>query len=122
MKVTVLGGSAAGGNKGAGCAGFLFHDGNTSLVIDLGPGTLLELRKHVDDRARSAILLSHYRLLHILALGPLNYLLRYTPAGPADTLDVWIPPGTPERFACSSGCFGNGGERCSLAKPFKVQE
>ena len=65
MKLTVLGGSAAGGNTGIGCSGLLVQEADTSLVIDLGPGTLLELRKHVDYRVISAIIISHYHLDHI---------------------------------------------------------
>ena len=50
MIVTVLGGSAAGPNTGAGCAGFLLQEQSTAVVLDLGPDTIGELRKHVDFR------------------------------------------------------------------------
>jgi ribonuclease BN (tRNA processing enzyme) len=122
VKVTVLGGGAAGGNSGQGCAGFLFQESATSLVIDLGPGTLLELRKHVDYRQVSAIVVSHYHLDHILDLGALNYLLRYNPVGLACTVDLWIPPGTRQRFANWTAAFGNEGEDDFLDKAFVVRE
>ena len=77
MNVVVLGGSAAGGTTGAGCAGYLLIEGETRLVVDLGPGTLLELRKHVDFRAIDGIVNSHYHLDHILDVGALRYLGKY---------------------------------------------
>jgi ribonuclease BN (tRNA processing enzyme) len=122
VKLTVLGGSAAGGNTGQGCAGFLIQEGNTSLVIDLGPGTLLELRKHVDYRKLSAIVISHYHVDHILDLGALNYLLRYNPVAPIAGLDLWIPPDTRQRFARWTAAFGNEAEGDFLGKAFTVRE
>ena len=80
MKLTVLGGSAAGPNTGAGCAGFLVSEDDTAIVIDMGPGTVLELRKHVDFRTLDAIVISHYHLDHILDLGAFRYLAMYDPA------------------------------------------
>ena len=35
--VTVLGGSAAGGNTGAGCSGYLIRRPNSTFVLDFGP-------------------------------------------------------------------------------------
>jgi ribonuclease BN (tRNA processing enzyme) len=122
VKVTVLGGSAAGGNTGAGCAGFLFQEGETALVIDLGPGTLLELRKHADYRTLSAIVISHYHLDHILDLGALNYLLQYNPAGTADKIDLWIPPDTRERFDNWTAAFADGNDLRFLDKAFNIRE
>ena len=48
MQVTVLGGAAAGGNTGMGCSGYLFESEGAQVVVDLGPGTMLELRQHCD--------------------------------------------------------------------------
>ena len=80
MRVTVLGGSAAGPSAGAGCSGYLIQDGDSAIVIDLGPGTLIELKKHVDPRRLDGIVLSHVHLDHTLDIGALRYSLKYSPS------------------------------------------
>jgi ribonuclease BN (tRNA processing enzyme) len=107
VNLTVLGGSAAGPNTGMGCAGFLVQHDQSSIVLDLGPDTLLELRKHVDVRDLSAIVISHYHLDHVLDLGALRYLLAYGPATPSRKIDLLIPPGTLALFALWGRTFGH---------------
>ena len=107
MNLTVLGGSAAGPNAGMGCAGFLVQHDQSSIVLDLGPDTLLELRKHVDVRDLGAIVISHYHLDHVLDLGALRYLLAYGPAAPSRKIDLLIPPGSLALFALWGCAFGH---------------
>ena len=68
MKLTVLGGSAASPNVGMGCAGVLLQTDRTRLVLDLGPGTLQELRRHTDFRTLDAVIVSHMHVDHVLDL------------------------------------------------------
>lgn len=93
MKLTVLGGSAAGPNTGAGCSGYLVDSGRVRLVLDLGPGTLPELRRHADFRTLDAIVVSHMHLDHILDLAALRFALAYNPITPPSPLPLWLPPG-----------------------------
>jgi ribonuclease BN (tRNA processing enzyme) len=93
MRLTVLGGSAASPNTGAGCAGFLVQRGDTRLVLDLGPGTLPELRKHADFRALSAVIISHMHVDHMLDLIALRHALAYNPIPAPAPVPVWLPPG-----------------------------
>jgi ribonuclease BN (tRNA processing enzyme) len=93
LELVVLGGSAAGGNTGAGCAGFLLRSNQSSMVLDLGPGTLLELRKHTDFRKLDAVLISHLHIDHMLDVLALRYALMYNPIKPAGRIPLWIAPG-----------------------------
>ena len=70
MNLTVLGGSAASPNAGMGCAGLLVQTDRTRLVLDLGPGTLQELRRHTDFRMPDAVIVSHMHVDHVLDLAP----------------------------------------------------
>ena len=79
MKLTVLGGSAAGPNPGQGCSGYLVGSGMTHVVVDLGPGTFQELRRHVDFRAIDGVVLTHSHLDHFLDVLTLRYALAYNP-------------------------------------------
>ena len=92
MKLTVLGGSAAGPNPGQGCSGYLVESGTTHVVVDLGPGTFPDLRRHVDYRAIDGVVLSHGHLDHMLEVLTLRYALVYNPVPAARQLPLWLPP------------------------------
>jgi ribonuclease BN (tRNA processing enzyme) len=93
MKLTVLGGSAAGPNPGQGCSGYLVESGSTHVVVDLGPGTFPELRRHVDYRAIDGVVISHGHLDHFLDVLTLRYALAYNPVAASQLLPLWLPPG-----------------------------
>lgn len=93
MKLTILGGSAAGTNPGQGCSGALVESAATRLVLDLGPGTLQELRKHTDFRTLSAVVISHMHLDHIGDLLALRFALAYNPIPSPGPIDLLLPPG-----------------------------
>jgi ribonuclease BN (tRNA processing enzyme) len=93
VELVVLGGSAAGGNTGAGCAGYLVRSRQSSIVLDLGPGTLLELRKHTDFRILDAVVISHLHIDHMLDLLALRYALMYNPIKPKGRIPLWMAPG-----------------------------
>jgi ribonuclease BN (tRNA processing enzyme) len=93
MRLTILGGSAAGANPGQGCSGYLVESGATRVVIDLGTGTFPELRRHVDFRSIDAVVLSHLHLDHTLDVLALRYALAYNPVSPGRRLPLWLPPG-----------------------------
>jgi ribonuclease BN (tRNA processing enzyme) len=122
VKVVVLGGSAAGPNTGAGCSGYLIVEEETSVAIDLGPGTLPELRRHVDFKSLSAIVISHYHLDHILDIGALRYLGKYNPKPVERQIPLHVPPGTAARFASWAQVFGDPNEPAFLEDVFSIRE
>ena len=93
MRLTVLGGSAAGPNTGQGCSGYLVETGSTRLVLDLGPCTLPELRRHADFRTLDGIVASHLHVDHVLDLVALRFALAYNPQRPPGPVALWLPPG-----------------------------
>lgn len=92
-KLTVLGGSAAGVGTGQGCSGYLVQTESTTIVLDLGPDTLLELRKHTDFRTLDAIVISHLHMDHVLDLFALRFALAYNPVRPPRPVPLFLPPG-----------------------------
>jgi len=121
--VTVLGGSAAGANSGQGCSGYLVESGDTRLVLDLGPGTFIELRNHTDYRALSAVILSHFHADHVLDVVALRFALAYNPVSASRLLPLWIPPGGSARLAGLAMAFGETGkENEFFPSVFAVQE
>lgn len=93
MRVTVLGGFAGLTSTGAGASGYLIRHGETSIVVDLGPGTLAELRRHVDIRTLDAIIVSHGHLDHVSDIPGLHHVLRYSPTPMPSTIPLLLPPG-----------------------------
>lgn len=92
-KVTVIGGSAASVGTGQGCASYLVSHGSTRLVLDAGPGTLQELRKHVDFRKLDAVVISHLHVDHMLDVIAMRFSLAYNPVKPERKTPLWLPPG-----------------------------
>lgn len=92
-KLTVLGGSAAGVGTGQGCSGYLVQTESTALVLDLGPGTAIELRKHADFRTLDAIVISHLHMDHVLDIFALRFALAYNPVKPEKRIPLYLPPG-----------------------------
>jgi ribonuclease BN (tRNA processing enzyme) len=93
MRVTVLGGSAAGGNDGAGGSGYLVETDQAAIVLDLGPGTLPELRTHTNYRTLDGIVISHLHVDHVLDLAALRYALSFNPIKPNRKIPLSMPPG-----------------------------
>ena len=93
MQLTILGGSSASPNTGMGCSGYLVQTPDSALVLDFGPGTLPELRRHTDFRRLSGIIISHMHLDHVLDLLALRHALAYNPEPAPGPIPVWLPPG-----------------------------
>ena len=105
MRLTVLGGSAAGPNAGQGCSGYLVEAGDTRVVLDLGPGTLPELRRHTDFRTLAGIVISHLHLDHVLDLLALRFALAYNPRPAPSLVPLWLPPGGMEFLLRAAQAF-----------------
>ena len=122
MKVTVLGGAAAGGNTGQGCSGYLVGTTTTRLVLDLGPGTLLELRRHTDFRTLTGIVISHLHLDHVLDLLALRFALAYNPVKAPARLPLWLPPGGLAFLARAAAAFEPDAPADFFASAFDAAE
>jgi ribonuclease BN (tRNA processing enzyme) len=108
--LTVLGGGAASVGTGQGCSGYLVSTEATRIVLDLGPGTLTELRKHTDFRSLHGIVVSHLHVDHMLDLIALRFSLAYNPVKPARPTPLWLPPGGIEFFDRLGGVFSTYGD------------
>jgi len=93
MRLTVLGGAAAGPGPRQGCSGYLVEVAGTRLVLDLGPGTLLELRQQTEMAALDAVIISHMHIDHMLDLFALWWGWLYNPRPLPSPLPLWLPPG-----------------------------
>src|SRR5688572_3773852 len=111
LSLTVIGGSAAWPNPGQGCSSYLLDNGQQQVLLDCGPDTLHELRKHIDYTDIDAVLISHCHADHILDLVPYRYGLVYGPKRPTRNIPLWLPPGGRQTFTELAEAFGGQGER-----------
>lgn len=110
IELTCLGGAAAWPNPGQGCSSYLVRSGETSVLMDAGPDTYLELRKHTDVRQISAIVISHCHSDHILDLIPYRYGLVYGHLKHLDRIPLWLPPGGTAILNALASALGGHGE------------
>lgn len=102
MKLTIVGcsGSIPGPESPASC--YLvqapYGDGTFSLLLDLGPGALGALYRHLDPSRVDAVALSHLHPDHCLDLCAFYVAGRYSPSAPWPRCPVYGPPGTAERI------------------------
>jgi ribonuclease BN (tRNA processing enzyme) len=113
VKLTVLGGAAACPNPGQGSSSYVLEGRRTRLLLDCGPNTISELRRHVELNEIDAIIISHVHADHTLDLVPYRYGLKYMPGLASRTVDLWAPPDSAkffERVACAFAMAGEGPE------------
>lgn len=110
MKLTVLGRHGPFPAPGGACSGYLVQTDSTTLVIDLGSGTLSNLRRIIPELKVDAVLLSHLHSDHMGDMLILRYALpQFRARGIAVNLPLpVIAPETPEtefRELSSSGVY-----------------
>ncbi len=99
MRLTVIGCAGSFPNPGSAASCYLVEHEGTSIVLDLGPGSLGPLAAATDLRALDAVLLSHLHADHCLDLAGMYVARKYHPDGPPPPLPVHGPRGTGRRIA-----------------------
>ena len=77
LSVTVLGSSGTFAGPDEACSGYLLRSPTTTVVVDLGAGTLANLQRHVALTDVDAVVLTHEHPDHWLDLPILRNALRY---------------------------------------------
>jgi ribonuclease BN (tRNA processing enzyme) len=108
--VIVLGGASAVPNPGQGCSGYLVSVDHARLVLDLGAGTLPELRRHCAIGSIDGIIITHLHVDHMLDLVALWWGWLYHPVPLARPIPLWLPPGGIDRVTRILATFGRADE------------
>lgn len=77
LRLTILGCSGSYPGPAAACSGYLVQGGGLSVVVDLGPGSLANLQRHVPLDAVDAVVLSHSHPDHWTDLAGLRVARKY---------------------------------------------
>lgn len=91
MKLTVVGctGSMSGPKGTASC--YIVQTATTSILLDLGPGSMGQLMNHMDPADIDAIFLSHFHTDHCADIIGMQVYRRWLPSGPLGPVAVYSP-------------------------------
>ncbi|RKS72765.1 ribonuclease BN (tRNA processing enzyme) [Motilibacter peucedani] len=103
MRLTVAGCSGSGPGRDGAASCYLVEAGSTRIVLDVGPGSLSPLQRHVRLADVDAVLLSHLHPDHCLDLCAWHVAAKYGDAGRAGTLRAVASTGAAERMARAYG-------------------
>ena len=84
-------------------------DGETSVLFDMGTGSLANMREHLDYDVIDHVVVSHMHADHFFDLIPLRYALQYGPRKRESRVQVWLPPGGEEQLKKISETFADEG-------------
>jgi ribonuclease BN (tRNA processing enzyme) len=103
VKLTVVGwaGSFPGPDSPASC--YLVEHEGTTILLDLGNGSLGALQRFTDIYAVDAVFLSHLHVDHCIDLCSYYVARKYRPEGAAARIPVYGPRGTADRMAAAYG-------------------
>lgn len=97
MELTVVGCSGSYGAPAAGaCSGYLLRDGDTTIWMDCGNGSFVNLQRHVDPADLTAVVITHEHPDHCVDLYGLHVLLRY--GIERSGVPVYAPAGADQRL------------------------
>ncbi len=77
LRLTVLGSSGTYSSDESSCSGYLVRSKGAVVLLDTGPGSSMELQRHVDLRELDAIVVSHEHPDHWTELPCLYHGFRY---------------------------------------------
>ena len=104
--LTVLGSSSSTPRPGRACSCYLVRAGDTAIALDLGTGSLSNLRRYLAPEDVSAVIISHMHPDHFLDVIPMRYALRYGPRANARRVPLYLPPGGDTLLRRMTDVFG----------------
>jgi len=103
--LTVLGSSGGSPTRTNPASGYLVQTADTSIWVDAGTGTFMELARLIDPGTLDAVVLSHIHVDHCSDVFGLYGYLAYGPSGVVP-VPVFVPPGAAAHLAA----FARAGE------------
>lgn len=92
MKLTILGSTAGAPSRTNPASGYLVEQGDTTIWMDAGTGTFMELAERIDPGTLDAVVISHVHVDHCSDIFGLYGYLAYGPGGQVP-VKVFIPEG-----------------------------
>lgn len=109
LKITVIGCSGTYSSADSACSSYLVQTSTTSVLVDAGPGSSMELQRQIDLESIDAVVLSHEHPDHWTEMPTIYHAFRYIlempglpvygTAGTKVRLDAAVPEATSGTFA-----------------------
>jgi ribonuclease BN (tRNA processing enzyme) len=122
MRVRVVGSSSSVPRPGRACSCHLIRARGTNLLLDIGTGSLANLRIVMDYPDLDGIIVTHMHADHFLDLIPLRYGLKYGPLLRDDRMPVYLPPGGEKQLRAFAATFAPEGPDDFLDEVFEIHE
>lgn len=97
MELVVLGSSAAYAKSRKACSGYLIRWGKSSVLLDIGTGSVSNLFRWIDPATLDGIVITHLHPDHFLDIYPLRYYLQFD-AKISSPIPVFAPAGALEKI------------------------
>lgn len=120
MRLVVLGNSGSYPGPGSACSGYLVCDGDTTLLLDCGPGVVANLQTVVSVNDLSGVFITHMHADHFLDLVSLRYACVYGKDPRRELLPVFLPPEGQCIWEQVTSAFDE--TRGSFSAPFDLSE
>lgn len=117
MKLTILGSTAGAPSRTNPASGYLVEQGDTSIWMDAGTGTFMELAARVDPGTLDAVVVSHIHVDHCSDLFGLYGYLAFGPSG-----DVPVKVFAPEGAAAHLAAFARASDEHVFNHVLDIQE
>jgi len=98
MRLTVLGSTAGAPSRSNPASGYLIEHQDTTIWLDAGTGTFMELADRIDPGTLDAVIISHTHVDHCSDIFGLYGYLAFGPSGDVP-ITVFAPEGAAEHFA-----------------------
>lgn len=109
LRLRVIGSSGTYSSTDSACSCYLVQTKSTTVLVDAGPGSSMELQRHIDLGELDAVVLSHEHPDHWTEMPTIYHAFRYIlekpglpvfgTAGTKSRLDAAVPEATGETFA-----------------------
>jgi ribonuclease BN (tRNA processing enzyme) len=122
IRMRVIGSSPSVQRPGRACSCYLLRTRDSSVLFDMGSGSLGNLHAAIDYPQLDAVVISHMHADHFLDLIPLRYGLKYGPLLRDGRMPIFLPPGGEEMLRTLCGAFPSEGPHDFLDEVFSVHE
>lgn len=122
LRLRVVGSSPSVPRPNRACSCHLVRSRRTSVIFDIGTGSLGKLREHMDYTDLDGIVISHMHADHFIDLIPLRYGLKYGPLTRLDRLPLWLPPGGEAMLRALCSTFPKESDHDFLDEVYDVRE
>ena len=91
IELTILGRSGRYPERGGGCSAYLVRDRDTTILMDMGSGSIARFQDYVSIGDIDGIVFSHLHGDHMCDFLPFNYMMAYKKNEIIEPIEIYMP-------------------------------